>query len=297
MTRILIVDDEEYNVTLLCRRLMKVGYEVMEARNGADALSLLHKESFDLVLLDIMMPVMDGFEVAEIMSKNPELRKIPIIFLSAKASVESKLKGLELGAEEYITKPFDFRELQLRIKMVLQKNQEKNDLKQAAVTDFLTGLYNRRYIDELIGNIFNNDGVHKASLLIMDLDRFKRINDTYGHDKGDEVLKKTADIIRQAVSDSAVSGRYGGEEFLAILPNTEKEEALNIAEEIRSAMSNNEFILDGKKEHITISIGISVLIKSEQKYEAAGQWLQSADTALYKAKNMGRNCIVYSDES
>jgi two-component system, cell cycle response regulator len=297
MARILIVDDEEYNVILLCRRLKKIGYEVMEARNGADALGLLHKESFDLILLDIMMPVMDGFEVAAIISKDPELSKIPIIFLSAKASVESKLKGLELGAEEYITKPFDFRELQVRIKMVLQKNQEKNSLKQAAVTDFLTGLNNRRYIDELLGNIFNNADIDKASLLMMDLDRFKRINDTYGHDHGDEVLKKTAEMIRRSVNNSAVIGRYGGEEFLAILLNTEKEEALNIAEKIRSTMSNNEFILDGKKEHITISIGISILIKSERKYGTTNQWLQTADTALYKAKNLGRNCVIILDES
>jgi two-component system, cell cycle response regulator len=299
MAKILVVDDEQYNVLLLTKRLTKLGYEVLQARNGHDALKLLEEQGCDLILLDIMMPDMDGFEVAKKVVGNSEQKETPIIFLTAKTSIESKLEGLTLGAIDYITKPFDFRELQARIKIVLEKNEIKNKLlkeskefKEAASTDFLTGLLNRRYIDQVLKDLFNDCNQSISSLLIMDLDYFKKVNDTYGHDQGDVVLKEVAKIIKNSIRNLDTVGRYGGEEFIAILPSASKEAAFSIAERIRINIEQKIFNLDGQEVRITISIGSATFIREENKYQTLEEWIQSTDKALYKAKNNGRNLVV-----
>lgn len=299
MAKILVVDDEQYNVLLITKRLTKLGYEVLQARNGHGALKLLEEQGCDLILLDIMMPDMDGFEVAKKVVGNSEQKETPIIFLTAKASIESKLEGLTLGAVDYITKPFDFRELQARIKIVLEKNEVKNKLlkeskefKEAASTDFLTGLLNRRYIDQVLKDLFNDCNQSISSLLIMDLDYFKKVNDTYGHDQGDVVLKEVAKIIKNSIRNLDTVGRYGGEEFIAILPFASKEAAFSIAERIRINIGEKIFNLDGQEVRITISIGSATFIREENKYQTLEEWIQSTDKALYKAKNNGRNLVV-----
>lgn len=299
MAKILVVDDEQYNVLLLTKRLTKLGYEVFQAKNGPDALKLLNEQMCDLILLDIMLPDMDGFEVAKKILGNSDQKEIPIIFLTAKTSIEDKLDGLTLGAVDYITKPFDFRELQVRIKIVLKKNEIKNklleeskELKEAACTDFLTGLLNRRYIDQVLKDIFNNCNHDTSSLLLMDLDYFKNINDTYGHAQGDVVLKEVAKIIKNSTRNSDTVARYGGEEFIAILPSASRRAAFSIAERIRINMEQKIFNLNGQEVHITISIGSATLIREENKYQTLEEWIQATDKALYKAKNNGRNLVV-----
>lgn len=299
MAKILVVDDEQFNVILLTKRLSKLGYEVLQAKNGHDALKLLDEHMCDLILLDIMMPDMDGFEVAKKVLGNSEHKEIPIIFLTAKTSIEDKLEGLTLGAVDYITKPFDFRELQARIKIVIKKNEIKNklleesrELKEAACTDFLTGLLNRRYIDQVLKDLFNDYNQNTSSLLLMDLDYFKRVNDTYGHDQGDIVLKGVAKIIKNSIRTSDTVARYGGEEFIAILPSASKEVVFSIAERIRINVGQKIFNLNGQEVHITISIGSATLIREENKYQTLEEWIQAADKALYKAKNNGRNLVV-----
>lgn len=299
MAKILVVDDEQFNVILLTKRLSKLGYEVLQAKNGHDALKLLDEHLCDLILLDIMMPDMDGFEVAKKILGNSDQKEIPIIFLTAKTSIEDKLEGLTLGAVDYITKPFDFRELQVRIKIVLKKNEIKNklleeskELKEAACTDFLTGLLNRRHIDQVLKNLFNDRNQDTSSLLLMDLDYFKKINDTYGHDQGDIVLKGIAKILKNSIRNSDTVARYGGEEFIAILPSASKKAAFSIAERIRINIEQKIFNLNGQEVHITISIGSATLIREENKYQMLEEWIQAADKALYKAKNNGRNLVV-----
>ncbi|KZL91615.1 diguanylate cyclase [Clostridium magnum] len=299
MAKILVVDDEQFNVILLTKRLSKLGYEVLQAKNGHDALKLLDEHLCDLILLDIMMPDMDGFEVAKKILGNPDQKEIPIIFLTAKTSIEDKLEGLTLGAVDYITKPFDFRELQVRIKIILKKNETKNklleeskELKEAACTDFLTGLLNRRHIDQVLKNLFNDCNQDTSSLLLMDLDYFKKINDTYGHDQGDIVLKGVAKILKNSIRNSDTVARYGGEEFIAILPSASKKAAFSIAERIRINIEQKIFNLNGQEIHITISIGSATLIREENKYQILEEWIQAADKALYKAKNNGRNLVV-----
>lgn len=299
MAKILVVDDEQYNLLLLTKRLTKLGYEVFQAKNGHDALKLLEEQGWDLILLDIMMPDMEGFEVAKKVLGNSEQKEIPIIFLTAKTSIDSKLEGLTLGAVDYITKPFDFRELQARIKIVLEKNELKNklleeskELKEAACTDFLTGLLNRRYIDQVLKDLFNDCNQSIYSLLIMDLDYFKKVNDNYGHDQGDVVLKEVAKIIKSSIRKLDTAGRYGGEEFIAILPSTSKEAAFSIAERIRINIEEKIFNLDGQDVHITISIGSATLIREENKYKTLEELIQATDKSLYKAKINGRNLVV-----
>ncbi|WP_243450305.1 GGDEF domain-containing protein [Desulfosporosinus sp. Sb-LF] len=166
------------------------------------------------------------------------------------------------------------------------------NFKQRANTDFLTGLYNRRYIDERLKNEFNIDNRTTSSLLMLDLDHFKRINDTYGHDQGDFVLKSVARLIKQSVRDSDFVGRFGGEEFIVVMPGATRITAHSVAERIRLTIENERLWIDGKRESITISIGISTFIAEEPNYRTSEEWIQDADRALYTAKNEGRNRVV-----
>ncbi|PWK13504.1 GGDEF domain-containing response regulator [Tumebacillus permanentifrigoris] len=290
MAKILVVDDEAMNAALLVRHLNRLGYEVHEARNGLVALEILEREEFDLLLLDVMMPHLDGFEVARRVREHPTRhQETKIIFLTAKSSIDSKLEGLQLGAIDYITKPFDFRELQARIKIILQDVERRKKLEVAAYTDFLTGLSNRRYVKEQLVAALQRVAIRPEPLMLMllDLDSFKRINDTYGHVQGDVVLVKVAQILRQAVGAEDVVGRYGGEEFLILLVGRTMPEVLAVAESIRDRVAQHPLQLGGTLEAITISIGVS-----EYGGGALSEWIHSADQALYQAKKTGRNRVV-----
>nr|WP_283809071.1 diguanylate cyclase [Tumebacillus amylolyticus] len=286
----MVVDDEEMNVALLSRRLKKLGYEVCEARNGREALQQFDREEFDLVLLDVMMPHVDGFEVARRMRAHTTRHlETEILFLSAKSSIDSKLQGLNLGAVDYITKPFDFRELQAKIKRILVDAERRKKLEVAAYTDFLTGLSNRRHVEEQMQGILQRaaEQPRELWLLLLDLDFFKRINDTYGHEQGDVVMVEVARVLREAVELPDVVGRYGGEEFLILLAGRPQAEVLAVAESIRETIEKHPFQLCGMMEHITISIGVS-------KYESGtlSAWIHRTDQALYQAKHTGRNRVV-----
>jgi two-component system, cell cycle response regulator len=290
MSKILVIDDEDFNVMLLVKRLSKSGYEVEKAFNGFDALSLIETGNFDMILLDVMMPDLDGFEVARMLNSNPRFKDIPIIFLSAKTSIEDKLEGLSIGATDYITKPFDFRELEARIKVILNNNKERIEIKKEAYIDFLTEAFNRRYIENLIKKEFEDALV--CSLLMMDLDHFKRVNDAYGHAEGDVVLKETATIISNILGSSGILGRFGGEEFIAVLPDIDGSIALILAEKIRKSIETHVFRLTEVNEHITLSIGVATFIKNENIFTSVESFIKATDEALYKAKNAGRNKVV-----
>lgn len=300
VAKLLIVDDEETNLELLSRRLKKNGYEVYEAITGLKALEVLKQNEIDLILLDIMMPDMDGLTLAKELKQIPSLATIPIIFLTAKSDIESKLEGLSLGALDYITKPFDFRELQVRIKTTIDKLEEKKtllsqtkDLARAAYTDFLTGLPNRRHLDELLKSKLEGTSasIQLASVLMLDLDHFKRINDTYGHEKGDDILKHIAVCLQEAIGNSDQLARYGGEEFMVFLA-TSKEQAYEVAEQIRKKLEQTSILLNGVQEKVTISIGIAEYNKLVNPIISLASLLYHADQALYEAKKTGRNRTV-----
>src|SRR5688572_4840411 len=234
--RVLVVDDHEDNIELLRARLESRGYQVEDARDGQQALERVAASPPDLILLDVMMPRMDGFEVARRIKSDRTLPFIPIIMQTALDSTEHKVEGLDAGADDYITKPINFAELEARVKSMLrikalqdaleERERELSEvngrLLKMAQTDSLTGLDNRRYLEERLEEMFGHSRRLKEPLAVVlcDLDRFKSVNDTYGHQAGDAVLKQLARILKQEAREIDRVGRYGGEEFMLLLPGT-----------------------------------------------------------------------------
>ncbi len=292
---ILVVDDTESNIDILLE-LLDDKYDVMVALDGESALEIANEERLDLILLDIMMPIMDGYEVCQKLKLNENTKDIPIIFITAKTDEDSIEKAYSLGGSDYVIKPFRPKELLAKVNREIQLKNYQEELKLLASTDPMTKLYNRRYFNEISKNILEQERENSSelSIMMMDIDKFKNVNDTYGHSIGDEVISFVADILRKFQRKSDVVCRYGGEEFVMLLPNTSIKEALSVAQRVRKHIE--ESILDAKENEsfkITISIGISQIdLLKETNIEAS---LNRADKALYKAKDLGRNrvCINF----
>jgi len=295
---ILIVDDTDTNVEILCEFLDKE-YEIMVSLDGAFALEIANDDKPDLILLDIMMPNMDGYEVCRRLKDNERTKDIPVIFITAKTDEESIEKAYEVGGIDYITKPFKPKELYARVKTQLkmqelihnfEKSQE--ELKLLASTDPMTKLYNRRYFSKISEHVIDLAKRDKtlASVIMLDIDKFKNINDTYGHNIGDEVIINLSVQLQELTRDSDVICRYGGEEFVILLPDTGSEGALVIAEKIREKVELLSLNIDKVKNlKYTISIGVSeVNISKDLNIEES---LNRADEALYRAKQDGRNRV------
>jgi len=286
---ILIVDDTVENLDILAALLKE--YDIIDATSGEDALDILEEDdSIDLILLDIMMPEMDGFEVCQKIKQNPKTKDIPIIFITAKTDENSIEKAYDIGGADYVTKPFLPRELKARVKKELDMQSMMNELKILASTDSMTKLYNRRYFTKTSKHILdlakreNQD----ISLIMLDIDKFKTINDTYGHDVGDEVIISLANELISTQRSSDVVCRFGGEEFVILLPNTPIEGAVHTAENIRKNIENIILEINNKQISFTVSIGVSSIKQDETNIEKA---LKRADEALYSAKENGRNKV------
>ena len=304
--RILVADDHEDNVELLRARLEARGYEVFDARNGEEALKMVPECDPHLILLDVMMPKMDGMEVARRIKSNPDLPFIPIIMQTALDTTESKVEGLDAGADDYITKPINFAELEARVKSLLRIKAlqdalmerereliELNDkLLSISRTDALTGLDNRRHLEERLEEMFEHSRRlgEPLSCVMFDLDRFKSVNDTYGHQAGDEVLRQLAGILQAEAREIDHVGRYGGEEFMLLLPGTVIDAAVTFAERVRHAVEAHTFTLEETSIIRTISAGVGSYPFPEVESEDA--LVKAADDALYVAKETGRNRVV-----
>jgi len=288
---ILVIDDTESNIDILLE-LLSDKYDVMVALDGESGLEIANEEKLDLILLDIMMPIMDGYEVCQKLKANEDTKDIPIIFITAKTDEDSIEKAYSVGGNDYVVKPFRPKELLARVNRELQLKNYQEELRLLASTDAMTKLYNRRYFNEISNNILDKEKKNNSqlSMMIMDIDKFKNINDNYGHTVGDKVISFVADILRKLQRKSDLVCRYGGEEFVMLLPNTSLEDAINVAQRIRKYIENS-IINTPKNESfkITISIGVSqVNILNEEDIEAS---LNRADNALYKAKDLGRNRV------
>ena len=304
---ILIVDDVMNNVHLLDRMLNGVGYNRVLANSGKEALEIIENKTtqIDLILLDLMMPEMDGIEVCNILKSNPMYQDIPIIFITADDSAENFATAFKTGAIDYIKKPFQKVELLLRVENQLKLNKayaglrKSNDelleayalLERLVTVDPLTGLENRRSLVE-----FGEVQLRLAqryhsffSIMLLDLDHFKKINDTYGHLIGDEILKNIAKILKESIRNVDHLGRFGGEEFVIILPNTSLENAVIVAERIRGVIANFKHNIEDHIIQITVSIGIASYSRQDNDIN---QIIERADQALYKAKSSGRNCSI-----
>ncbi|AFZ58666.1 diguanylate cyclase [Anabaena cylindrica FACHB-243] len=302
---ILVVDDVALNLQIIAKTLDKVGYNYTFASNGYQALKCVRSVRPDLILLDLIMPEMDGLEVCEKIQSDPELEEIPIIFISASQNQDHLLQAFEKGAVDYVTKPFHASELLARVRMHLELKYSQQKLKELlqaqeelvrnleklANTDPLTGVWNRRYLltkaEQEISRIqrYNN----YLSVLLIDIDNFKKVNDSFGHSIGDEVIIFMTKMVLNYLRQVDCFGRFGGEEFVVLLPETDIDEAVIVAERIRENICNQRIPVLEEQLSITVSIGVANYNLGDQSIDTI---IQRADEALYRAKNQGRNRTI-----
>jgi diguanylate cyclase (GGDEF)-like protein len=294
---ILVVDDEKANLLVL-NTILSAEYTIFTAKSGEEALSRVAEDPPDLILLDIVLPGINGFEVLRRLKGSPDTRGIPVIIITGIQSEESEEKGLLLGAVDYITKPFKNAIVIARVKTHIQIVHQIRMIERLGLVDPLTNIPNRRCFDDRIGIEWRRAAREEKPIafLMMDVDQFKNYNDTWGHPQGDALLKAIARIFTSAARRPGdLAARIGGEEFGVLLPDTELEAALLIAEEIRGRVEKLRVpTADGKTEtRITISIGVDSLVPAKDMLIA--DFVSAADRRLYAAKEAGRNQIC-SDE-
>ncbi len=298
---ILVVDDVSKNLQLIIEILDEAGYSTTFANSGKQAIERVKSASPDLILLDLMMPEMNGLEVCKYIRSQAIYEYIPIIFLTASNEKEDLLKAFEYGAVDYITKPFNGKELLARIKTHLdlkntrdQLQEAYNHLEKLVITDHLTGIFNRRAIFNFAEEEFTRcSRYHRVfSILMIDVDFFKSINDNYGHDVGDEVLVAVAKGIQSSIRKVDVLGRFGGEEFVVILPETCLQTGINVAHKIKETVSKIGLESLPDYQEITVSVGVASYEIGDRKVE---EIIKRADRSLYYAKNQGRNRVVSSE--
>ena len=269
-----------------------------EAGNGLEGLRILLNEKIDVVLCDVEMPGMDGFKFLAMVNARKELHDIPILLLTSHEEMATKVKALEQGASDYLTKPFSPEELLARVKIhlkvkALQDNLKESNqlLQQLAQTDPLTELHNRRHMMDTLEAEFDRSSRVGSpfALLMVDLHHFKRVNDTYGHQLGDKVLQSTAWEIRALLRQYDSAARFGGEEFALLLPETTLSGANLVAERLRQGINNIEFAGPLSKLKISISVGVAAI--PHARISTVSDLVRMADDALYAAKRNGRNRV------
>ncbi len=292
--RVLIVEDVRLNAQILVNVLQEE-YDVAVAYNGIEALEMIKEQMPDLILLDIIMPEMDGYAVCEQLQSDPKTRDIPILFLTALEGDQNEAYGLELGAMDYIRKPFNMPIVRAKIRNHLELKRYKDLLKRDSRIDGLTRVPNRRRFDEafLEERLRAKRSKTPLSVLMIDLDLFKSYNDTYGHLQGDDVLKLVAKTLyRNLQRPGDLLARWGGEEFVALLPETDRDGAKNVAEKLRVAVAQLEIDHESSAvaPFVTISVGVATsLLEKPKTYDKLLHW---ADEAVYRAKHLGRNRVV-----
>jgi diguanylate cyclase len=292
---ILIVDDNPMNVKLVVKIIEKAGYDTNTAPDGETALKLVKENNYDLILLDIQMPGIDGFEVCRRLQNDPMLKKIPIVFLTILTESLNIAKGFELGAVDYITKPIIGPVLKARVKTHLELSYQRRQLEQQVTIDELTGLLNRRgFINALNDHLkFHKRNKQIAALLFIDLDQFKNINDSMGHDAGDELLKNVAIILKDSVRETDIVGRFGGDEFvIGLLDIAAPEDAAGISNKIINEISK-PFVINQMEVFIGASVGITLF---PDDAEILADLLRNGDNAMYQAKKKGKNCYVFYEQ-
>jgi len=289
---ILVVDDTPANIQILAL-VLKDNYRIKVATSGPQCLEQARgTDKPDLILLDIMMPVMDGFEVCKELKADPSTNKIPVIFITGRQDILDEQKGFELGAVDYITKPIRPVIVAARVKTHITIVQQQKALKSMALHDQLTGLYNRHFLIEMAEQKVASALRHQddLSILMVDIDHFKNINDTHGHQIGDTILQAMGDLLGNKYrKDDVVSVRFGGEEFVVLLNRCNLEQAMICGEKIRQDIES----LKPEGISVTASVGAASLDQNDNDFSML---LHRADTALYQAKDEGRNRVVSYSE-
>jgi two-component system, cell cycle response regulator len=304
--RILVVDDNRDNVEIIATRLRFRGYLIDEASDGAQAIASVHQNAPDLILLDVMLPDIDGYEISRRLKGDDKLPFIPIILVTARDTTQDKVAGLDAGADDYLTKPINFPELEARVRSMLRikKLQDEIELKnkeleRLSISDGLTGLFNHRHIHALLNQEFERTERtgERITVAMFDLDRFKSVNDNYGHQAGDRVLEEMADILRESAREIDRLGRYGGEEFMVLLPDTSIDDAEVFVERVRREVARRPFDIGEDKEPLRMTISAGIATFPHERVKNPETLVRLADEALYTAKTTGRNRVVRFDQA
>ena len=282
--RILIVDDEPDNLTVTMTRLETSGYEVVTARDCAEAFKAIREKNPNLILLDVMMPSVDGFEVKDRLNKDTSTAGIPVIFLTAKNGLQDKIKGLKLGVDDYITRPYNPEELLARIASALDR---RKFYEKISMTDGLTGLYNVHFFKKQINTFFAIAKRYNQifSLALIDIDDFKKINDTYGHIAGDCMLKNFSSIATKVLREADIITRYGGDEFAVILPSVNQEQAKRAIERLKNEIGGKTFSYDGSDANISFSISVGIA-EYDYSFKNEDEVFKLADARMYEDKKI-----------
>ncbi len=284
---ILAVDDTKANLDILLNILSD--FDVIPTTSGQKAVEIAKSEKISLILLDIVMPGMDGYEVCEILKLEQKTKDIPIIFITANTDDESIGAAYDVGGSDYISKPIKRKEVLARVKTQLNLRKNILDLEFLASHDMMTGIYNRRKFFELAIPLFES-GCGKLFAAMIDIDNFKSINDRYGHDNGDKAIKLATKTISEYLPANAVFGRMGGEEFAVVCGECQKEEIVSLFEQIKNEIAKLGVVNKEETIKFTISIGIS---EQKESVKNLDELLKNADEALYEAKESGRNRVVF----
>ncbi len=304
--RILVIEDSPTQAKSIVEMLEDTGFSAFWAEGGVQGLKMARIEEPDLILLDVMMDDMDGYSVCRWLKVHEATKNIPVIMLTVKGEVEDRVEGLNVGADDYLPKPFNESELEARIYAALRSKMAREKLKKRnaeleemfhkveymAMTDALTSLYNRRRFCDVLYREFASAKRYDnhLSCIMMDIDHFKNINDQYGHPAGDEVLKEIAMLLLSILREVDLAARYGGEEFSVLLPHTSKESAKVAADRIMNAIRRSKIDIGTQKFYITVSMGIASVEDIDSG--DAEELIRCADAALYDAKKSGRDQIV-----
>lgn len=301
---ILIIDDDAVQLKNLTDFLSK-SYKVTGMTDPQAAMKDSSVGTHDLIIISTMLSDMDGLRLASHYKSQENVRNVPILIMVDEDDERAMLKGLEMGVNDYLILPVDYNEMAARIKTQIRRKKYQEALKSnyqqsisMAITDGLTGLYNRRYLDTHLENTVRQALANSKpmSVMIMDMDHFKQVNDTYGHNVGDEVLKHLAEIIIRSTRSADLAARYGGEEFVILMPETNTEPAMDVAERIRKTVESTDMRVSHQVGSIkkTISIGVATL---NPFGDSPTDLMKRADAALYQAKNSGRNQVRLAENA
>ncbi len=292
---VLVIDDAPEVHALLAARLRAEGVLLLSALDWAEGRELAMTKAPDLILLDVEMPGFSGLDLCRLLKSDPRTSSIPIIFLTGATDVSTKVHGFDLGAVDYVTKPFHPAELRARVRSALRTKRYQDLLAAKAQVDALTGLRNRGYFDEFLAAAVRSAHAESrpCSLVLVDLDHFKQLNDRFGHPFGDLVLQRVGEIVNASVRVGEAACRYGGEEMALILPNTPVRAAVVVADRVRTAISAIELSPRGERVLVTASFGVAETGRSGRAGHgaSAAALVVAADAALYRAKQHGRDRV------
>jgi two-component system cell cycle response regulator len=300
--KILIIEDRDFEQKKFTETLQGEHDMVMCVSSGPRAVELVGKYSFDVIILSLNLNGEDGLRLVSHLKSNEHTRSVPIVMVGKEEDMPKIANGLEFGAHDYLIRPVERNELKARIRTQIRKKRFQESLRSSyeislsmALTDGLTGLYNRRYLEVHLDKLLqkNREDKKRLAVLLMDIDHFKKVNDTYGHGVGDEILKSFAARLRDKLRSFDAVARYGGEEFVVILPDVSTERAYRVADRLRSTIANEPFACKTPQGLLDITTSIGGAIISDDETVSVREALDRADKCLYEAKESGRNCVVF----